>query len=193
MSRFWSPVVQTLSPYVPGEQPRITNLVKLNTNENPFPPSPRACRRSGRGGEQPAALSRSRASGCARRSPPITASSPSEVFVGNGSDEVLAHAFQRFFKQPTRRCCSRTSPTASTPSTRALRHRLRDCAAGRRHAHPRRDYRRDGGLIVIANPNAPTCVALPRARSKRCSTIIPTRWWWSTRPMSILAARARCR
>jgi len=41
MSRFWSPVVGALTPYVPGEQPKIANLVKLNTNENPYPPSPR--------------------------------------------------------------------------------------------------------------------------------------------------------
>ena len=42
MSRFWSPLVQDLKPYVPGEQPRIEGLVKLNTNESPFGPSPRA-------------------------------------------------------------------------------------------------------------------------------------------------------
>ena len=42
MSRFWSPVVHTLSPYVPGEQPKQGGLIKLNTNENPYPPSPRA-------------------------------------------------------------------------------------------------------------------------------------------------------
>src|SRR3569832_1003723 len=42
MSKFWSDVVQQLTPYVPGEQPKLSNLVKLNTNENPYPPSPRA-------------------------------------------------------------------------------------------------------------------------------------------------------
>jgi len=41
MSRFWSPVVHRLSPYVPGEQPKQDGIVKLNTNENPYPPSPR--------------------------------------------------------------------------------------------------------------------------------------------------------
>ena len=42
MSRFWSALARELTPYVPGEQPRIANLVKLNTNESPLPPSPRA-------------------------------------------------------------------------------------------------------------------------------------------------------
>ena len=41
MSRFWSPVVHGLSPYVPGEQPKLDGIVKLNTNENPYAPSPR--------------------------------------------------------------------------------------------------------------------------------------------------------
>ena len=42
MSKFWSPLVHRLTPYVPGEQPKLPNLVKLNTNENPYPPSPKA-------------------------------------------------------------------------------------------------------------------------------------------------------
>ena len=41
MSRFWSPLVHALSPYVPGEQPKIAQLIKLNTNEHPWPPSPK--------------------------------------------------------------------------------------------------------------------------------------------------------
>ena len=63
MSRFWSPVVHGLSPYVPGEQPKADGVVKLNTNENPYPPSPRV-----------------REAIAARNGV-----APDQVFVGNGS------------------------------------------------------------------------------------------------------------
>ncbi len=49
MSKFWSPFVKDLVPYVPGEQPKLSRLVKLNTNENPYGPSPQRsprCRRN---------------------------------------------------------------------------------------------------------------------------------------------------
>ena len=42
MSKYWSHLVHQLTPYVPGEQPKMANLIKLNTNENPYPPSPKA-------------------------------------------------------------------------------------------------------------------------------------------------------
>ena len=41
MSKYWSPIVHQITPYVPGEQPKVSNLIKLNTNENPYGPSPR--------------------------------------------------------------------------------------------------------------------------------------------------------
>ncbi len=99
MSRFWSPVVAGLTPYVPGEQPKLPDLIKLNTNENPYPPSPRA-------------LEAIRAeTGVALRLYPdpnadrlkaaiavLHGLSPKQVFVGNGSDEVLAHAFLGLLK-----------------------------------------------------------------------------------------------
>ncbi|MEY3037856.1 MAG: hypothetical protein RL143_423, partial [Pseudomonadota bacterium] len=40
MNKFWSPQINDLVPYTPGEQPKIANLIKLNTNENPYPPAP---------------------------------------------------------------------------------------------------------------------------------------------------------
>ena len=97
MSKFWSPLVSRLHP---GEQPKITNLIKLNTNENPYGPSPLAL----------AAMARE-VSEHLRLYPnpdaePLKAAiaarnglSTAQVFVGNGSDEVLAHAFQALLRQ----------------------------------------------------------------------------------------------
>ena len=102
MSRYWSDVVQQLVPYVPGEQPALAHPVKLNTNENPYPPSPRVV----------AAISRElgETGDTLRRYPDPLARAlretvaahhrikPEQIFVGNGSDEVLAHAFQALLK-----------------------------------------------------------------------------------------------
>ena len=100
MSRYWSAVVHGLTPYVPGEQPKIDKLVKLNTNEHPYGPSPKAL-----------AAIRAATDDSLRLYPDPNADAlktalaqrfgvqPSQVFVGNGSDEVLAHAFQALLKQ----------------------------------------------------------------------------------------------
>ncbi|WP_373190517.1 histidinol-phosphate transaminase [Halomonas sp.] len=99
MSKFWSPAVRELTPYVPGEQPR-ERLIKLNTNENPYPPAP--------GIE--AALREFSADHLRRYPDPqsialrealaeVLGVTTEQVFVGNGSDEVLALAFQAFFRQ----------------------------------------------------------------------------------------------
>ncbi len=93
MSRFWSEVVHGLTPYVPGEQPRIEGLVKLNTNECPYPPSEEALRAiAAAAGESlrlyPDPDARALKEAIARHhGVPVE-----QVFVGNGSDEVLAHA-----------------------------------------------------------------------------------------------------
>ncbi len=99
MSRFWSDIVHKLTPYVPGEQPKVSNLIKLNTNENPYGPSPKVLD----------AL-KAQANDDLRLYPDPNADqlkgaiaqyfsvSQDQVFVGNGSDEVLAHAFQGLLK-----------------------------------------------------------------------------------------------
>ena len=101
MNPLWSQIARELSPYVPGEQPRIANLVKLNTNESPFGPSPLALE-----------AMRAAAADTLRLYPDPEATElrdvlaahhgvkPEQVFVGNGSDEVLAHAFVALLKQP---------------------------------------------------------------------------------------------
>src|SRR5690606_6210406 len=99
VSQYWSDVVRHLKPYVPGEQPKLTNLTKLNTNENPYGPSSRVL----------AALQQQVAD-TLRLYPDPTGMAlkqavanyhgltPAHVFVGNGSDEVLAHTFQALLK-----------------------------------------------------------------------------------------------
>jgi histidinol-phosphate aminotransferase len=104
MSRFWSKVVHDLTPYVPGEQPKLANLVKLNTNESPYPPSPKVL----------AAIQAELADGATRLRlyPDPNADllksaiarhhgvAANQIFVGNGSDEVLAHIFMALLKHP---------------------------------------------------------------------------------------------
>ena len=99
MSRFWSDLVHSLEPYAPGEQPRMAGLVKLNTNESPFGPSPRVLE-----------AIRVEAADTLRLYPDPEATAlrqvlstyhgvkPEQVFVGNGSDEVLAHTFAALLK-----------------------------------------------------------------------------------------------
>lgn len=102
MSRFWSPVVRDLTPYVPGEQPKISHLIKLNTNENPYPPSPRVLAAMAEELGEDGGRLRLYPDPNGDRLKQAVASrygvEPAQVFVGNGSDEVLAHTFQALLK-----------------------------------------------------------------------------------------------
>ena len=101
MSSYWSDFVKDLEPYSPGEQPQINNIIKLNTNENPYGPSPEVIK----------AISEA-ADDRLRLYPPPEAEqlkqtiadyfdlTASQVFVGNGSDEVLAHVFNGLLNHP---------------------------------------------------------------------------------------------
>ncbi|MGH6998079.1 MAG: hypothetical protein ACREEO_07780, partial [Phenylobacterium sp.] len=91
MSRFWSDLTHQLKPYVPGEQPRMADLVKLNTNESPTGPSPKAMAAIAAEGADSLRLypdpeARALRETLAR----YHGVAPEQVFVGNGSDEVLA-------------------------------------------------------------------------------------------------------
>ena len=95
MSRFWSPIVHGLTPYTPGEQPKIANLIKLNTNECPYPPSPRVLAAIGSAVNRDLRLYPDPDSTALRQAiADYYAVGRDHVFVGNGSDEILAFAFQ---------------------------------------------------------------------------------------------------
>ena len=101
--RFWSPDVRELEPYVPGEQPKIQNILKLNTNENPYPPSPKVVAAVQKVLENSADALRLYPDPDATELKQAIATQQhvpvEQVFVGNGSDEVLAHIFKAFFVQ----------------------------------------------------------------------------------------------
>ncbi|MFV0477392.1 MAG: histidinol-phosphate transaminase [Parahaliea sp.] len=161
MSRFWSQLTGELSPYVPGEQPDSQQtLVKINTNELPYSPSPAvlAAIASCTGDmlrRYPDPESRALRAAIGRR----YHLSVDEVFVGNGSDEVLAHAFNALFKheQPL------LYPDISYsfyPVWASLYGISSECIplAGD-FSVDLHDYQRPNGGIVIPNPNAPTGLA----------------------------------
>lgn len=100
MSKFWSPLVRELKPYVPGEQPKMARLVKLNTNENPYGPSPRVLDVIRQQLDEGLRLYPDPESDALREAiARYHGVSAEQVFVGNGSDEVLAHIFQGLLKQ----------------------------------------------------------------------------------------------
>lgn len=164
MSRFWSDIVHQLTPYVPGEQPKVSNLIKLNTNENPYGPSPKVLK----------ALA-SEASDSLRLYPDPNAEAlksaiadyysvnTKQVFVGNGSDEVLAHGFMGLLKQSAPLlfpditysfypvyCGLYGVESTTVPLSENFEINLAE-------------YNQPNGGIIFPNPNAPTGKVLPLA------------------------------
>ena len=164
MSRFWSDVVKGLTPYVPGEQPKLANLVKLNTNENPYGPSPRALEAIRAATDDTLKLYPDPNADQLKRA--IAAAHGVEannVFVGNGSDEVLAHAFLGLLKQ-ARPILFPDISYSFYPVYCGLYQVACETVALREDFSIRvEDYARPNGGIIFPNPNAPTGCLVPLA------------------------------
>ena len=164
MSRFWSDVVKGLTPYVPGEQPRLANLVKLNTNENPYGPSPRALDAiRAATGESLKLYPDPNAEQLKLAIGNYHGIDARNIFVGNGSDEVLAHTFLALLKHQRPilfpdisysfypvycglyQVAFETVPLPDDFSIRVA------------------DYAKPNGGIIFPNPNAPTGCLVPLA------------------------------
>lgn len=168
MSQYWSDIVHQLTPYVPGEQPKLDNLVKLNTNENPYGPSPKVI-----------AVLKLEAADSLRLYPDPNSDrlksaiadayqlEVNQVFVGNGSDEVLAHVFQALLKhgQPLLfpditysfypvYCGLYEIDYKTVPLNAAFEIDVND-------------YLQANGGIIFPNPNAPTGIPLPLAKIEK--------------------------
>ena len=171
MSKYWSDFVHTLVPYVPGEQPKMANLVKLNTNENPYPPSPQAI------AAMQAVLADSR--GELRLYPDPNADVLKEaiarfyqidkntVFVGNGSDEVLAHVFFALLKHQQPILFPDITYSFYPVYCGLYEVPFKLIALTEKFEIDLTQYEQNNGGIIFPNPNAPTGVATPLSAIKK--------------------------
>lgn len=168
MSRFWSDIVHKLTPYVPGEQPKLTNLVKLNTNENPYGPSPAVIE----------AL-KAEAAETLRLYPDPNSDAlkaaiahayelnPNQVFVGNGSDEVLAHVFQALLKHDRPLLFPDITYSFYPVYCGLYGIDYQTIPLAEDFSINIDDYDRPNGGIIFPNPNAPTGMPLALAQIEK--------------------------
>src|SRR5215831_19263104 len=154
--RFWSSVVHSLSPYVPGEQPKLDGVVKLNTNENPYGPSPHVLTAIASATDRLHLYPDPRAS-CLRET--IAARydvAPEAVFVGNGSDEVLAHTFQALLKHDAPLLFPDITYSFYPVYCRLYGVEYREIPLTGAFEIAIDDFLQPNGGIIFPNPNAPT-------------------------------------
>lgn len=161
MSRFWSTIVNELTPYTPGEQPQIDNLIKLNTNENPYGPSPKVIEAIGRAN-----------GGDLRKYPDPNAQDlkrsvashfdvdENMVFLGNSSDEVLAHVFRGLLKQDKPLLFPDITYSFYPVYCKLFEIDYRQVPLRDDFSINIDDFDGLNGGIIFANPNAPTGIAL---------------------------------
>jgi histidinol-phosphate aminotransferase len=162
MSRFWSPIVHNLSPYVTGEQPKRDDIVKLNTNENPYPPSPRVKAAIASAADRLRLYPDPRATLLCETIAAHYDVEPDQVFVGNGSDEVLAHSFQALLKHDAPLLFPDVTYGFYPVYCRLYGIRYEEVPLDAEMRVQIADYRRPCSAILFANPNAPTGIELPR-------------------------------
>lgn len=162
MSSYWSPLVHSLDPYIPGEQPKVDGLIKLNTNENPYPPAPGVAQ----------LLQQSATAETLRLYPDPNSQSlkdaitehlglkPGQVFVGNGSDDVLAMVFMGLLKQARPILFPDITYSFYPVYCQLFGVEYQNIPLADDFALDLDAYSSDNGGIIFANPNAPTGLAL---------------------------------
>ena len=161
MKEFWSKRIRDAVPYVPGEQPRDRKFIKLNTNENPYPPSPKAIAAMQEAVNADLRLYpdpectelRAAAAQC-------WSVKPEQVFCGNGSDEILAFCFQAFFDPDREVVFPRITYSFYPVYTDYFGLVRREVPMNPDFSDPVEQLCGNNGGVVLANPNAPTGIAL---------------------------------
>ena len=162
MSRYWSKITKQLTPYTPGEQPQVENLIKLNTNENPYGPSPSVLE----------AIAAANNNDLRKYPDPTCADLQSavanyyhletdQVFIGNSSDEVLAHIFQALLKHESPLLFPDITYSFYPVYCGLYEIEFKKIPLADDFTLDIQDYDQPNGGIIFANPNAPTGIALP--------------------------------
>ena len=161
MNQYWSKRIQNIVPYTPGEQPRDRKFIKLNTNECPYPPSPKAIEaiKAAAGDSlrlypDPECVELRAA--IARRE----GLDVSQVFCGNGSDEILAFAFQAFFDPDREVVFPKITYSFYPVYTDFFGLKRREVPMNPDFSDPVDLLCGKNGGVVLANPNAPTGIAV---------------------------------
>lgn len=157
MSRYWNENVKGIEPYVPGEQPKDKKYIKLNTNENPYPPSPKVIE----------AISKA-VNGDLRLYPDPTCSDlinkiadyynvdNHEVFIGNGSDEILAFIFMTYFEKGKKVLFPDISYTFYKVYAELFKLDYNMVKLDDEFNIPLDEFKKKNGGVILPNPNAPT-------------------------------------
>lgn len=164
MSKFWSDVVHKLIPYVPGEQPKLDNLVKLNTNENPYGPSPKVIEALKLEAADSLRLYPDPNSDALRAAiGNVHHLNANQVFVGNGSDEVLAHVFQALLKHSRPLLFPDITYSFYPVYCGLYDIEYQTIPLAENFTINIDDYDQPNGGIIFPNPNAPTGIPLALA------------------------------
>lgn len=166
MSKFWSARTHELDPYTPGEQPQDQQYIKLNTNENPYPPSPLAiAAMKGASGESMRLYSDPNANLLKQSIADFYDVDINQVFVGNSSDEVLAHAFAGLLKHEKPLLFPDISYSFYPSYCKLFAIESNKMPLAEDFTIDVNDYlnTEENGAIVFPNPNAPTGIALSLA------------------------------
>lgn len=162
MSRYWSDVVRNIEPYVPGEQPRDRKYIKLNTNENPYPPSPNVLKAVKDSGNENLRLYPDPL--CEELRETIGqyfSLNKDQIFVGNGSDELLAFSFMAFFKKEKPILFPDITYSFYPVYAALFSIDYKLIPLDKEFSIPVGMFYKDNGGIIFPNPNAPTGKYMP--------------------------------
>jgi histidinol-phosphate aminotransferase len=162
MSKYWSPLTASLIPYVPGEQPKDKKYINLNTNESPYPPSPAVMAAIHAATNEDLRLYPDPSCEKLREAVAVNYGlTPDQVFVGNGSDEILAFAFPAFFSAEKPILFPDITYSFYPVYTKLYGLTYETIPVDEQFNISAELYCKPNGGIVIPNPNAPTTRFLP--------------------------------